>query len=403
MSPRSTPGPDATGTQLELEDMDMDLMLETFPDLDTHAQKLLDLLILHPPTKHLQRDLSLPGSKPSKRLRLYEQNFNASKSAYGTSQYLNTHIVGQALGGRKFNPLLHKANLAVLANFAYTAQESSDSTFQELKEVERLFPAQFGDVVNEKNFQVALDLRTQTLILGMARGQERSEFDPDVFLQYFFFEVTDKDAGDTTQEFIMNHRPKPWTGMKHVEGWVKQVLTRIEQIHDTFGKRPNEEIVDFEELSRLFPWNGLVNRIKEYVQTRLAEIEKDGNGASIKDLVNAAKDVTDMAALESRSPGRLAAAGKSEGVTKDQSEVAESVQESDQESTKTPKVDVEQPSKPKPTPTPKKKASIEYPLLPAVAESVEVVQKEVASVDDVQRSVPALHPLKHTIPSVSIC
>lgn len=373
----STPGLDTTGTQLELADMDMDLMLETFPDLDAYAQKLLDLLILHPPTADLLRDLRVPGSKSSKRLRLYEQNFIASKSAYGSSQYLDTHVVDQALETRRFNPLLHKANLAVLANFTCTAQESSDNTFQELKEVERLFPTQFGDVVHERNFNAALDLRTQTLILGMAKNQEMPAFSPDVFLQYFFFETS-----DPARERGMGQDIKAWAGMKDVPGWKTQVLKRIELIRATFDEsREAEEIVDFEELANLFPWNEFVNRMAIYVRTRLVEIENGRKGVSISHLVDAAREVR---ATVSSSPKRLAAAGQQEqngGVVEDQREVPESVQESDQETAKTPGADMEQLSKQ----TLKRKENVE---LLASAELQDAALDQIARIDNMQTLVP---------------
>lgn len=380
----STPGLDNTGIQLELADMDMDLMLETFPDLDAYAQKLLDLLILHPPSEALLRDLCVPGSKSSKRLRLYEQNFIASKSAYGSSQYLDTHIVDQALGSRRFNPLLHKANLAVLANFTCTAQENSDNTFQELKEVERLFPSQFGDVVHERNFEAALDLRTHTLILGMTKNQEMPAFSPDVFLQYFFFEASD--PGDTDREHIMNQDIKAWAGMRDVPGWKAQVLKRIEQIRATFDEtREAEEIVDFDELRVLFPWNGFVNRMAEYVRTRLVEIESNRKGVSISDLVNAAKEVTDTALS---SPKRLVVSGQrgqnGDLVVGDQREVSESVDDSDDETAKTLGV-AEQLPKQTPKKTPKRKENVESST---VAESVEATLDQVARIENMQTSVP---------------
>lgn len=386
----STPGLDTTGTQLELADMDMDLMLETFPDLDAYAQKILDLLILRPPTEDLLRDLRVPGSKSSKRLRLYEQNFIASKSAYGTPLYLATHIVEQALNSSRFNSLLHKANLAVLANFTYTAQESSDNTFQELKEVERLFPTQFGDVVHERNFDVALDIRTHTLILGMMKNQELPQFNPDVFLQYFFLDIPGGRGPGNVAKYVVNQYVKAWEGMKPVEGWKIKVLKRIEQIRATFDeKRAPEERVDFDELANLFPWEQFVNRLAAYVRTRLAEIEKNREGVSISDLVEVVRDAADTT-LVSTSPEKLAAVGvdKYDGdILEDQKEAPESVHGSDQGFTMAPEADVKQ----LPTQLPnEKKDNVEYPRLPTVAESIEATLEEAARIDDMETSVPRM-------------
>lgn len=378
----STPGLDTTGTQLELADMDMDLMLETFPDLDTYAQKILDLLILRPPTNDLLRDLRVPGSKSSKRLRLYEQNFIASKSAYGTPLYLATHIVEQALNSSRFNSLLHKANLAVLANFTYTAQESSDNTFQELKEVERFFPRQFGDVVHERNFDVALDIRTHTLILGMMKNQELPQFNPDVFLQYFFLDIPGGRGPGNVVKYVVNQYVKGWEGMKPVEGWKIKVLKRIEQIRATFNEKRAEERVDFDELANLFPWEQFVDRLAAYVRTRLAEIEKNMEGASISDLVEAVRDAADTT-LVSTSPEKLAAAGldKYDGDVAEEREASESVHGSDQGFAMAPEADFEK----LPTQLPnEKKDNVKYPQLPTVAESVDATLEEATRIDNMQ-------------------
>lgn len=382
----STTRLDATKTQQALADMDMDLMFETFPDLDTYAQKLLDLLILRPPAGDLLRDLRVPGSKSSKRLRLYEQNFIASKSAYGGSQYLDTDIVEQALGSKEFNSLLHKANLAVLANFTFTAQESSDNTFQELKEVEHLFPTQFGDVVRETNFEAALDLRTQTLILGMTKNQDMPGFNPDMFLQYFFLDIPGGRGSGNTSQYIMNQYVKAWVGMKPVEGWETQVLKRIEQIRATFGEA--EDIVDFDELANLFPWRGFVTRMAGYAQTRLVEIEKNRGGTSISDLVDAAREDTDATALVLKSPEKSATAGQGKqnrGVSRSRGEAPESAQESDQGSTKAPEAEIEQ----LPKLLSKEKDTVEYPKLPAVAEPTDATMEEATRIENMQTSVPA--------------
>lgn len=376
----STPGFDTTGTQLEIEDMDIDLIFETFPDLDTHAQRLLDLLILRPPAEDLLRNLKLPGSKSSKRLRLYEQNFNASKSAYGTSQYLNSHIVEVALGNSMFNPLLHKANLAVLANFTHTAQETSDSTFQELKEIERSFPTQFGDVVHEGNFQAALDLRTQTLVLGM-RSQEVATFDPDAFLRHFFMEQTEEEEEDGEDSLYMNRRIKPWPGMERIEGWEGMVLTRITRIRGTFNlaRAGDEEIVDFEELVKIFPWDAFVERMAGYIKTRLGEIERDRKGVSIADLVAASRDVTNLSAEGAAEKSRdLGAAGDRE------KEIPESAQEQPAR-TQTPEADVEQQ-----LPTPEEREDVEYPQLPTLQEEDELVPSRIENME----RLPSLHPSK---------
>lgn len=362
----------------------MDIILETFPDLDSNAQKLLDLLILNPPVDDLIRDLRIPGSKASKRLHLYEQSFNASKNAYGTTQYLSTRVVGRALetGTDILNPLLYKANLAVLAKFTHTAQETSDSTFQALKEVERSFPGLFGDVVHEGNFEAALEVRTQTLILGM-KNQQATNLDPDTFLQHFFMQAdSDQDAG--TPGNIMDLRVKPWEGMKPVEGWENRVVDRIARIRSTFGRGEDEEAVDFDELMKLFPWSRFVNRMVDYIETRLAEIKEDRGSMSVADLVDAARDAIAMSALE----GVTTEKGKGVSREEDEREVPESVQ-GRSSGTQTPEADVEQ------LPTPEENEEVGYPQLPALPQVAETAREELDRIREIEESVSVEHSLSY--------
>lgn len=293
-SSRSKPPPPelgTTGRQLGPEDMDMDLVFETLPDLDSYAQKLLDLLIVNPSSEDLLRSVRLPGSRVSKRLSVYERSFEASKTAFGASHYLPVNTFELALGNSILTPLLYKANLAVLADFIYTALETSDSTFQELKEIERRFPEQVGGVINEGNLDLALDLRTQTMIRGMMTVGGDA-LDPDFFLRHFFIqETTPGGLGDTGYKF------KPWPGQSDVSQWAGHFIERIKAIRGTFypsrGQEsedgPEEEPVDFDELTQLYPWEDFVRRMADFIKNQAGIIERSMNGTRVEDLVSAAK------------------------------------------------------------------------------------------------------------------
>ncbi|RPB13000.1 hypothetical protein P167DRAFT_545024 [Morchella conica CCBAS932] len=274
----STPEPDLSNTQIEIEELDVGLMLEMFPHLDAHSKKILDLLILKPPSRDLRRLLLVPGSSASKRLRTYEQNFAASKMAYGTSDYISVRQVESALGGdESFRPLLHASNLSILADVAYTSQGSGESAFEKLKQIERDFPVQFGDVVRNVNFQAALDLRTQYLVLALVNNQDMDGFNPDMWLKLIFFD------GDTAV--------KRWTEMEDVDNWETRVLERAMKIRSAFAQKPyDDDPLDVAMLMDLFPWDDFVKRISSYIKIRFSELEKSRAGRSVEDLVENARN-----------------------------------------------------------------------------------------------------------------
>lgn len=273
----STPEPDLSNTQIEIEELDVGLMLEMFPHLDAHSKKILDLLILKPPTRDLRRLLLVPGSSASKRLRTYEQNFAASQMAYGTSEYISVRQVESALGGdESFRPILHASNLSILADVAYTSQGSGDSTFEKLKQIESDFPVQFGDVVRNVNFQAALDLRTQYLVLALVNNQDTDGFNPDMWLKLIFFD------GDLAV--------KRWTEMEDVDNWETRVLERVMKIRSTFAQKPHEDPLDVAMLMDLFPWDDFVKRISSYIKIRFSELEKLRAGRSVEDFFENARN-----------------------------------------------------------------------------------------------------------------
>ncbi|KAL7274677.1 hypothetical protein RUND412_002419 [Rhizina undulata] len=290
--------PNMSNTQREVEDMDIALIFETVPTLVENAQKIFKLLILNSPDDAL-RNLRVPGSAMSKHFRLYQKAFNASKTAFGTSQYLVPHIVEAATSTPMLTPVLHKANLAALASFISTAAETSDSTFQMMKEVERAFPKRFGDNVNPDNVNLALEIRTQVLILGMAKCQDYERFNPNIFVRHFFLE-RDSSSNCHGERWIRRHRIKLWPEMEGSEEFEAKAIERVSKIRSTFKMERNEEHrrsgkdidmnedVDVEGLSTMFPWKNFVDMMMNYIKVRVEKVESDGH---LNQLVTAVKNI----------------------------------------------------------------------------------------------------------------
>ncbi|CAZ84166.1 unnamed protein product [Tuber melanosporum] len=294
-----TPGPKKSSTQRELEAMDTELVLESTSELDRNAQRLLDLLILNPPEGDMLVSTHTKDSKVSKRLRVYWLAFGASKIVFGTSHFLDVGTVEMALGGGGYTPVIYRANLAILANFIYTANEEDDTTFQELKSIERYFPTQVGGIIDDQSLQFALDLRTQTVIRGMLSVQEDS-LEPNMFLKHFFMErVLASEANDGKPEY----KCKPWLGSRDVDEWEGVIIERIRSIRSTFrfegGQNDGEEShkgrvqVDFEKLTALFPWKGFVGQATEFIKGQLIKLDDSNMGACKEQGSSANKKIVD--------------------------------------------------------------------------------------------------------------
>ncbi|CUS13084.1 unnamed protein product [Tuber aestivum] len=331
-------GAEKSSTQRELEAMDTELVLESTSELDRNAQRLLDLLILNPPEEDMLASTHTRSSKVSKRLRVYWPAFDASKIVFGTSHFLDVGTVEAALGEGIYTPVIYRANLAILANFIYTADEEDDSTFQELKSIERCFPAQVGGVIDDQNLQFALDLRTQTVIRGMLSVREDS-LEPDVFLRHFFMEKAPaKEANDGKPEY----RCKSWPGSRDVDGWEKAIVERTRSIRSTFcseggqdddGESQGGRIqVNFEKLVALFPWKEFVCRIADFIKGRLGGLENSNAGAGEERGPGASKGAVDEEAVQSdadpKSQQHVEASPKNGGTfNRDTSQISTEVDE----------------------------------------------------------------------------
>jgi len=299
------PEPEKSSTQRELEAMDTELVLESTSELDRNAQRLLDLLILNPPEEDMLVSTHTRDSKVSKRLRVYWPAFDASKIVFGTSHFLDIGTVEAALGEGIYTPVIYRANLAILANFIYTADEEDDSTFQELKSIERYFPTQVGGIIDDRNVQFALDLRTQTVIRGMLSVREDS-LEPDVFLRHFFMErVPAREANDGKPEY----RCKSWPGSRDADEWKRVITERIHHIRSTFrfegGQNDGEESqeghtqVDFEKLTALFTWEEFVRRTTDFIKGRLKALDNSDISADKERGSSANKKAVDEEVMQS--------------------------------------------------------------------------------------------------------
>ncbi|KAG0637572.1 hypothetical protein HOY80DRAFT_251839 [Tuber brumale] len=300
-----TPGPEESSTQRELEAMDTELVLESTSELDRNAQRLLDLLILDPPEGDVLVSAHTKDSKVSKRLRVYWPAFGASKIVFGTSAFLDVGTVEAALGEGIYTPVIYRANLAILANFIYTADEEDDTTFQELKSIERYFPTQVGGIIDDQNLRFALDLRTQTVIRGMLLVQEDS-LEPDIFLKHFFMErVPARGANDGKPEY----KCKSWLGSRDADEWEGVIIERLHSIRSTFrfegGQNDDEESreghiqVDFEKLTALFPWEGFVGQMTEFIKEQLIKLDDSNTSAGKERGSSANKKIMDEEVIRS--------------------------------------------------------------------------------------------------------
>lgn len=257
---------------------DPQMMLDAIPSLDMYADSVLNLLLPNYGRETLLKNLQKPGSAAAKRLAQFDNVFRVASIAFGTVDYVSPDLLEYSLGSNKFRLVLLKVNLAVLATFVCTTQQHSGKALKGLKVLDKLFPRGLGEDLTKKSFEIALEIRTQALVVAFMQNQSRSNFDPNYFLEYFFFvhEQGDDDHGPKTL--------RPWSGTQRSEiSWQHEALSRVRMIRQTFQTPPEiGDPVDFEKLLEMFPWNIFQQLVLDYIQ---ASVQRMGDTSRLQELV----------------------------------------------------------------------------------------------------------------------
>ncbi|EAW09299.1 telomere repeat binding factor family protein [Aspergillus clavatus NRRL 1] len=288
--------------------LDPDMMIETLPDLQRTAQNVLDYLI---PSSgdpvsivHAAKRLADPKNTQSKRLQRAVPNLAREAAYFGHQKYIDVKLVNQLLApalekkdaqvgeGWKPDLVLHQANCARFALEVLLANAGTNSPKQAIKNLEDMFPLPFMSGIadsneqkaagesslNKETFDLALEIRTQSLILDLERQQHEPEFDPNAIVTDHFFEMDVYDE----DEFDSSIAPLRGFGLAK---WEDSDGHLSEQYRDAICDRYNEirvYLLDAEdgmavvdELRSGYRWQKFVLRAAQWVRKRIQEIAAD--------------------------------------------------------------------------------------------------------------------------------
>ncbi|PKX91724.1 uncharacterized protein P174DRAFT_462253 [Aspergillus novofumigatus IBT 16806] len=284
--------------------LDPDMMMETLPDLERAAKNVLDYLVPSSADPvsivNTAKRVADPNSTQSKRLRHSVSNLAVQAKWFGSQTYIDVKHVSQLLTsalerksvqvGKDWSadPILHQANCARFALEVLLANAGTDSTNRAIKNLEDLFPLPFMNDLSESQheraigesslrkdtFDLALELRTQSLILKLEEDQYKLDFLPEVAIRQHFFdlETFDEDAFDSSVA--------PPRGLNI--GRFQGSEDFPEQYRDAVCDRYNEILVliseagdnsfDIKELKSAYRWQKFVLRAVQWLRKRIQEI-----------------------------------------------------------------------------------------------------------------------------------
>ncbi|GKZ38922.1 hypothetical protein AbraIFM66950_011496 [Aspergillus brasiliensis] len=198
-------------------DLDVDIMVEALPDLERAAANVLDFLVpgSADPVSIMStaKKLRDPAGTQSRRLQRSVTNLNHEAKYFGQKSpltYLDVEHIVDVSGLEDYSkPVLHKANCARFALRMLLATPGTESSpEQAISTIHDEFPSPFMANLVEKGVQkavdesyleketweLALEIRTQYLIMQLEAHQDDDDFDPVEILTTGFFLDAPKDA-----------------------------------------------------------------------------------------------------------------------------------------------------------------------------------------------------------------
>ncbi|KAJ0426012.1 hypothetical protein BJY00DRAFT_122958 [Aspergillus carlsbadensis] len=289
-----------TGTTLLQSEPDSELepemMLEALPDLERAGRSLLDFLA--PSTADLvtivnkAKVLSNPTNTQSKRLRRLTSNLAAEFRYFGNQTYLDADAIGRAfntaLRGRRGSfqdwdpdPVVHLANCARFAHEILLAGTGLNSRKAVIRHIESLFPLPLmsglvadgqekhhGESSLQKDtFDLALEIRTQSLILHLEERQDEPEFNAKHAVRRQFFKGSSRKTlrGFNLPNFGGSNGilPDDYTG------------TVQDRYNDILLAEIDEGVFDVDDLKGAHRWQRFVLRAAQWIRKRVEEIDEE--------------------------------------------------------------------------------------------------------------------------------
>ncbi|KAI9715859.1 MAG: hypothetical protein M1812_005679 [Candelaria pacifica] len=318
-----------THSAQELADLDPFLIAEALEDLSESSAKVISVVVPTGPFASspgvVAKELKIPGSRTAKRLARLEAAFKSHADYFGSETYINGPIILRALTGVRSaddlgdgpwrpDPLLYKANVTTFVTKILTTERESPDSSSIMEHLDGAFPTPFlaapstsfnstgSKNLPQQTFHLALNIRTQLLIIMLSNYQSEANYDPDSILQQIFFEPGH--AG----------RLKPWE-MDFGDGFgilpkefEKRVTDRLTEIRSCFPQSSQAmlagDISDLEQLDAKFSWPDFLSEAVIWARLRLDEIELQIAGqGGVRQIVTSLSEEVGRRAAE--GPGAL--------------------------------------------------------------------------------------------------
>ncbi|KAF7157701.1 hypothetical protein CNMCM6106_003554 [Aspergillus hiratsukae] len=297
-----------TGTTFLPEEVDTnldpDMMMETLPDLERAAKNVLDYLVPSSADPfsivNAAKRLVDPNSTQSKRLRHSQSNLAAQAEWFGSQVYIDVKHVSQLLTsalekksvqvGKDWSaePILHLANCARLALEVLLANAGTDSAKRAIRNLEDLFPLPFMNDISESQgeraigdsslrkdtFDLALELRTQSLILKLEEDQYKLDFLPEPAIRRHFFDVDafDDDNFDSSDAPLLGLNIGRFRGSGDFpQQYREAVCYRYNEIL-LLVSEAGDNPLDIKELKSAYRWQKFVLQAVQWLRKRIQEI-----------------------------------------------------------------------------------------------------------------------------------
>lgn len=293
-------------------DLDPDMMIETLPSLEREAKGVLNILV---PTSadpvsivNTAKKLRDPQNPQRKRLKRFMSNLDAEAQYFGHQTYIDTKHVKQLLvaalakkavgTSRDWSPdtILYKANCArfaldVLLADASNAQKT-DAQKKAIKDLEGRFPSPFMNGLDKRHnghgrsslekdtFDLALEIRTQSLLTRLEMHQHDSKFDPEAIVNGVFFDDVMVDEEDSYQDVQAPLRgfaigPFEDENGRLPERFTEAVHDRINEIRVTLAEEDDDVAAMIRGLQGIYRWQKFVLRVAQWVRKRDDEINRE--------------------------------------------------------------------------------------------------------------------------------
>jgi hypothetical protein len=301
----------------KMADLDTGMIVEVIPDLSREAHRLLDLLAPANASPDdidsLVKELQVPGSGRGKRLRHRERTFDSTKENYTSELFINPQLILHKLfndeqaevGNFRPDPILFAANVAILIKELLVAQRDNPNTMELLQSLDERFPSPFlslfeteprfgSSALRHATSDLALEIRTQTIIAILKAYRDEANYDPDQLLAQIFLEPPEQrdETLSIYEDSLANGRYRKFAGIsfetiasgeeKFKNSLSNKIMQRVDIIREGFRLEGEAidvgDYVDFDYLNDRFAWNHFLVNVVRWSQLRMDEVNKSIQG-----------------------------------------------------------------------------------------------------------------------------